>query len=538
MRISRLRITNHQRVTDLDIEVRRHLVLVGVNDIGKTTILRCVDSVLRASMSQLHAWFGADQFRDPARPLVVETSLVDLKGQDLGRFADDIEVVGGGGETVHRLTVRLTISLDPEDPESKSVARRFVKPGVEQPVPYRDLEAFGWTYLPAGRSADHELGTGRTGAVQALLGEVDLGDDEEVLSTALTNYQTGLNEAKSLAELRNDVATALAAVYPRSVSDDDVSVKVRDLSDVLLGHVDIHVGTPRGQVRLAEQSDGIRALTTIALNRLARRSARIVAIDEPELHLHPRSQARVGAVLAAGPGQAIVATHSPQVLASFLPSDVVAFAPDGTSRQVDPTGFDRNLKFLQHHWLDSALEPLTARVVVAVEGPSDRIMLHAAARAHGLDLDQSGICVVVVRGASNFSSAYRLFGPAGFDVALLTLVDEQEASIVAKDLGCTEADLDSRGVLICRADLEDECVRGIGAVRCVELLARSGLYQERQILGACRAATADTIPADVLAGWCRKDKVRTAMALAQEIRASDVVQIAVLADLVTRLAAL
>lgn len=538
MRISRLRITNHQRVTDLDIEVRRHLVLVGANDIGKTTILRCVDSVLRASMSQLHAWFGADQFRDPARPLVVETSLVDIKGQDLGRFADDIEVIGSGGEAVHRLTVRLTINLDPEDPESKSVVRHFVKPGVERPVPYRDLEALGWTYLPAGRSADHELGAGRTGAVQALLGEVDLGDDEEVLRAALVDYQTGLNEAKSLAELRNDVATALTAVYPRSVSDDAVLVKARDASDTLLGHVDIHVGTPRGQVRLTEQSDGIRALTTIALHRLARRDAGIIAVDEPELHLHPRSQARVGAVLAAGPGQTVVATHSPQVLASFLPSDVVAFAPGGTSRQVASTGLDRNLKFLQHHWLDSALEPLTARAVVAVEGPSDRIMLHAVARAHGLDLDQSGVSVVVVRGADNFSNAYRLFGPAGFDVALLTLVDEQEASIVANDLGCTEADLDSRGVLICRADLEDEYVRGLGPVRCVELLARSGLYQERQILGACHVTTADTIPADVLARWCRKQKINTAMALAQEITMSDAEQITVLVDLVARLAAL
>jgi putative ATP-dependent endonuclease of OLD family len=537
MRISRLRIMNHQRVPDLDIEVRRHLVLVGVNDIGKTTILRCADAVLRASMSQLHAWFGAEQFRDPTQPLVIETSLVELDEQDRGRFADDIEVIVNESGSAYRLTVRLTISLDPDDAESKSVVRQFVKPGVERKVPYRQMETFGWTYLSAGRSADHELGTGRAGAARTLLSEVDLAGDAEVLRTALADYQAGLDEAKALGKLRSDVATALAAVYPRSVSDDDVSVKVRDVGDALLGDVDIHLGTPRGQVRLADQSDGIRALTTIALHRLARRAARIVGVDEPELHLHPRSQARVGAVLAAGPGQTVVATHSPQVLAAFLPSDVVAFTPNGSTRQIAPAVFDANVKFLHQHWLDSALEPLTARAVVAVEGPSDRIMLHAVARAQGLDLDQAGICVVVVHGADHFPDAYRLFGPRGFDITLLALVDEKEAPILAKALTCPAADLGHHGVLICRADLEDDCVRGLGVARCVELLTESGTYDERQILGQCRAASAEVLAPAVLADWCRREKVKVAAALAERITTADAVKITVLADLVNRLVA-
>jgi hypothetical protein len=97
-------------------------------------------------------------------------------------------------------------------------------------------------------------------------------------------------------------------------------------------------------------------------------------------------------------------------------------------------------KFRHHSWLDSALEPLTARALVAVEGISDRVLLHALARAVGLDLDQAGISVVVVNGATNFGSPLKLFGTAGFDIAILTVVDEAEAAIVAGVLGCAVAD--------------------------------------------------------------------------------------------------
>jgi len=40
-----------------------------------------------------------------------------------------------------------------------------------------------------------------------------------------------------------------------------------------------------------------------------------------------------------------------------------------------------------------------------------------------------------------------------------------EAPILASALACQEADLDKHGVLTCRGDLEDECVRGLGVTR-------------------------------------------------------------------------
>ena len=75
MRLTSVAIRNHTRVADMHIEVRRHLVLVGTNDSGKTSILRCLDLLLGATQGALYTSITADDVRDRARPFVVEAQL-------------------------------------------------------------------------------------------------------------------------------------------------------------------------------------------------------------------------------------------------------------------------------------------------------------------------------------------------------------------------------------------------------------------------------------------------------------------------------
>lgn len=43
MRLTRIKIENYSRLASTEIEVREHLVLVGPNDVGKSSLLRCLD---------------------------------------------------------------------------------------------------------------------------------------------------------------------------------------------------------------------------------------------------------------------------------------------------------------------------------------------------------------------------------------------------------------------------------------------------------------------------------------------------------------
>ncbi len=72
MRLTSVAIRNHTRVADMHIEVRRHLVLVGTNDSGKTSILRCLDLLLGATQGALYRLFPFECVRAVLHHLLCE----------------------------------------------------------------------------------------------------------------------------------------------------------------------------------------------------------------------------------------------------------------------------------------------------------------------------------------------------------------------------------------------------------------------------------------------------------------------------------
>jgi len=92
MRLTRLVVTNHKRLSDVDVEVRDHLVLVGSNDVGKSSLLRCLDLLLGSTTAQLYARISAEDVRDPTLPMVVEADLTALTADEEALFPDEVTV--------------------------------------------------------------------------------------------------------------------------------------------------------------------------------------------------------------------------------------------------------------------------------------------------------------------------------------------------------------------------------------------------------------------------------------------------------------
>lgn len=138
MQISRVAISNHNRVSDLDVEVREHAVFVGPNAVGKSTVLRLLDCALGASWGQLAAVLDPGQLRDETKAMVVEVRLEDLDADDRAHFADKVEVGTGSTSGSVWLTIRLSASISPSDPERLDFSRSFVKPKVDDAPVNRD----------------------------------------------------------------------------------------------------------------------------------------------------------------------------------------------------------------------------------------------------------------------------------------------------------------------------------------------------------------------------------------------------------------
>ncbi|GAA1969748.1 TOPRIM nucleotidyl transferase/hydrolase domain-containing protein [Catenulispora subtropica] len=121
------------------------------------------------------------------------------------------------------------------------------------------------------------------------------------------------------------------------------------------------------------------------------------------------------------------------------------------------------------------------RAAILVEGVSDSAALHALAKRQGRDLTAEGVEILVMDGATNAARYLREYGPAGQGLKLAGLFDEAEERFFRLGLaragfepGPETEDLEELGFYVCRADLEDELIRAVGAEQVLRIVAAEG----------------------------------------------------------------
>ncbi|MFD2839743.1 ATP-dependent endonuclease [Populibacterium corticicola] len=511
MRLTRFKVENHGRLSDLEIEVREHLVLVGANDVGKSSFLRCLDLILGASTARLYAAITAADFRDPGQPFVVEVDLEDFNVVDLALFPDEISVNPNDGNS--KLTIRLFAEID--DSETISIMRSAPSAGSTRQLSRDQVLGLGWKFLSAN-SQTRELREDRKSPLAEILAAVDLGVEKpkfEAITTALT---TTLGESAVLGTLRSDLAGQLSKALPELLAKDDLTlIPGASADNDVLSDVRLQVakaGVPRD---LSEQSDGMKALFAIAFYDLISGVANVVGIDEPEVHLHPTSQRSLARLLRDRPNQKIIATHSSDIVSAFDPDSIVVVRQGGNVVQPAAGFLSTEEKLVASWWVRGRLEPLTSRRAIAVEGASDRIIVERAADLTGRNLDRLGVSLVDAGGKNSMSLVEKLFGAAGFNVPLSILVDEDAETAAARRHGIPTADLPTRSIWISRTDLEDEYVRALGAAQVWEAFSSSTLFSARQLSKVSPSGPDGALTTQDVAAFCRNNKVEAALVVAE-----------------------
>jgi putative ATP-dependent endonuclease of the OLD family len=384
------------------------------------------------------------------------------------------------------------------------------------------FDAIGWSYVSATRSLIRELGGSSSGAAYDLLSGLDLSPDAAAFSSARDSYRAALAGSVAITEFRTTLAGALTAALPGPVDADDIGVSsAADLLDNPMAGVSVTIRDGGHVAQITEQSDGVRALSVLALLGLSHQNARIVGIDEPETHLHTTAQRAVAESIRRSTGQRVVSTHSSAIVSRMSPLDIAAFGADRRVRQLPADTHFAELEVTTRHWGHRMIEPLTAKRIVLVEGVSDRIIVVRAAEFLGVDLDRAGITVFELDGAQLFPTANKLFGKPGFDLPLYGLVDSDAAESWAEELGVPRAGLASAHMIESAPDLEGAYVAALGPLRIAALLVASGMYSETQILSTFCVTDSSQLTAAMVADFCRKRKVKAAIAVASGMTAAE-----------------
>lgn len=158
----------------------------------------------------------------------------------------------------------------------------------------------------------------------------------------------------------------------------------------------------------------------------------IVALEEPEAHLHPSAVRALWQLIEKIPGQKIISTHSGDLLSEVPSESIVRIHKEGqnikASRLGDiALGPDDMRKFNSHIRRDRG-ELLFSRCWILGEGETEGTLIPEVARILGKNLEQAGIRVVTYQSGISLETGLKVANGMGIHWVVLTDNDQQGGS--------------------------------------------------------------------------------------------------------------
>lgn len=441
VRVTEVRISNFRSLVDVAVELEDLTVLVGANNAGKTSFLDGMYAAIGAGRKLV----GVDDIHVAAAETMApqdRTVTIDIMVRPVAHDGKAIDVFPAGsfwtntwGTGINQdvefhdfMAFRTTLSWNPIKGDY-SLERRFLKEWKSvdgwltaevsaEHVSSEQLEPIALHYIDAKRDLEDDLR--RQGSFWRRLTD-NLGlkeDDIKSFEAVLTELNKGIVDKSSVLQHLRDNLANVTSVVSADAGGVEITPVARRLRDLSKG-VDVAFTSGAQAFPLARHGMGTRSLASLLVFRafmswrysLAHEqndlTHALLALEEPESHLHPQAQRSLFAQIKLIPGQRIVSTHSPYFAGQAKLAELRLFTKHQgvtTAKRLDLSSLKADdIRKLERTVIASRGDLLFSRALILFEGDTEEQAFPLWAQAYwGASSHELGFSFVAVGGTDYF----------------------------------------------------------------------------------------------------------------------------------------
>lgn len=425
MFLEKIDITNFRGIRRLSIKLDETTVLIGENNTGKSTILEALQFCLSRSLTRKGSIFSEYDYHllnkdsQPAESDAIEITLRFAERtenewpDEVAQILESAVQVNEDGLQVVILRVRSRYDdarddfvttwnfLDLAENELiKAQAPRYIIE-LQRLVPV--------FYLAALRDSTQEFRP-RSPLWGPFVRSLKINPDmRQELEDELAELNRKVLSAHELLDAIKDRLGRTGKIVPLD-SEEPVGIEAlpSKVFDILSRTQVMLASTTGVRLPIGRHGEGTQSLAVICLfdaflqNRLedsyTKYTSPILALEEPEAHLHPSAVRSIATLLQNLKGQKIIATHSGDLVASVPLTSLRRFRrKDGqiTVYQIEgDTLTDDEIQKLDYHVRSTRGNLLFARCWLLVEGETEILLFEECARICDGDLLLGGVCCI------------------------------------------------------------------------------------------------------------------------------------------------